>query len=74
VDELISRVKSQSLSKESLSHSTVDAEAVLKFLEGITTIIVTHEPDIAVQAKRLVKFKDGRIVYDGPVTDAGMSA
>jgi putative ABC transport system ATP-binding protein len=41
---------------------------------GITTIIVTHEPDIAVQAKRLVKFKDGRIVYDGPVTDAGMSA
>jgi len=42
--------------------------------QGITTVIVTHEPDIAVQAKRLVKFKDGRIVYDGPVTDAGMSA
>jgi putative ABC transport system ATP-binding protein len=42
--------------------------------QGITTVIVTHEPDIAVQAKRLVKFRDGRIVYDGPVTDAGMSA
>lgn len=41
---------------------------------GITTILVTHEPDIAAQAKRLVKFKDGRIVYDGPVTEAGMSA
>jgi putative ABC transport system ATP-binding protein len=41
---------------------------------GITTIIVTHEPDIAVQAKRLVKFRDGRIVYDGPVSEAGMSA
>jgi hypothetical protein len=43
VDELISRVKSQSLIKESLSHSTVEAEAVLEFLEGITTIIVVQE-------------------------------
>lgn len=38
--------------------------------EGITIVLVTHEPDIALFAKRLVRFTDGRIVYDGPVTPA----
>lgn len=33
--------------------------------EGITIVLVTHEPDIAAHAKRLVKFRDGRIVHDG---------
>jgi putative ABC transport system ATP-binding protein len=42
--------------------------------QGITTVLVTHEPDIAVQARRLVKFRDGRIVHDGEVSEAGMSA
>ncbi len=32
--------------------------------EGITTIMVTHEPDIAAYAKRTVIFKDGRIRLD----------
>ena len=35
--------------------------------EGITIVLVTHEPDIATYAKRLVRFVDGRIVHDGPV-------
>ena len=43
MDELISRVKSQSLIGESLSHSTGEAEAVLKFLDGITTIVEMEE-------------------------------
>lgn len=42
--------------------------------EHITIILVTHEPDIATYAKRLVKFKDGIIVYDGPVTKEGLTA
>jgi putative ABC transport system ATP-binding protein len=40
--------------------------------EGITIVMVTHEPDIAAYAKRRVVFRDGRIVSDTPVdpTDA----
>lgn len=34
---------------------------------GITIIVVTHEPDIARYAKRLVRIVDGEIEYDGPV-------
>ena len=35
--------------------------------QGITLILVTHEPDVARYAQRLVRFKDGRIVHDGEV-------
>jgi putative ABC transport system ATP-binding protein len=34
---------------------------------GITIVLVTHEPDIAAHARRLVQFLDGRIVHDGAV-------
>lgn len=34
--------------------------------EGITIVLVTHEPDIAAYAKRLVNFVDGVIHHDGP--------
>ena len=39
-------------------------------LEGITIVLVTHEPDIAAYAKRLVKFVDGMLTYDGEVSGA----
>jgi putative ABC transport system ATP-binding protein len=32
--------------------------------EGITIMLVTHEPDIAAHAKRIVTFRDGRILSD----------
>lgn len=41
--------------------------AILQHLnrdKGITTLIVTHEPDIAAYANRNIYFRDGRIVRD----------
>jgi putative ABC transport system ATP-binding protein len=32
--------------------------------QGITVVIVTHEPDIAAYAARVVTFRDGRLVGD----------
>ncbi len=38
--------------------------------DGITIVLVTHEPDIAGYAKRLIRLSDGNIVYDGPMEHA----
>ncbi|MBF4693186.1 ABC transporter ATP-binding protein [Fusibacter ferrireducens] len=48
------------------SHSTEEIMGIFKDLndEGATIILVTHEPDIAEQAKRVVTFKDGQIIDD----------
>lgn len=37
--------------------------------EGRTVIIVTHEPEIARYAKRILRFRDGLLESDEPVTD-----
>jgi putative ABC transport system ATP-binding protein len=44
--------------------------AELNERDGITIVLVTHEPDIAAYARRLVRLADGRVVYDGPVGHA----
>ena len=36
--------------------------------EAVTLILVTHETEIAQQAKRIIKMKDGRIIQDQAVT------
>ncbi|RJP19781.1 MAG: ABC transporter ATP-binding protein [Deltaproteobacteria bacterium] len=41
---------------------------------GITLVLVTHEPDISGYARRIVRFRDGRIVEDVPVTDRRRAA
>jgi len=36
---------------------------------GITILLVTHEPDIAAYSKRLMRLKDGHVLYDGPAAE-----
>jgi putative ABC transport system ATP-binding protein len=48
------------------SDDIMEALKVLNRERGITILLVTHEPDIAAHAKRLVRLKDGRVLYDGP--------
>jgi putative ABC transport system ATP-binding protein len=48
------------------SHSTEDVLRIFTRLnaEGRTVVLITHEPDIAEQAKRVVSLSDGKIVED----------
>jgi putative ABC transport system ATP-binding protein len=52
------------------SRTSVELMALLQELnrEGTTIVIVTHEPDIAAHAKRLVRFLDGRVLGDARQT------
>jgi putative ABC transport system ATP-binding protein len=36
---------------------------------GKTVVLITHEPDIAEHAKRMVVFRDGKVVEDRAVAD-----
>ena len=36
--------------------------------QSITVVLVTHEPDIARFGQRLIRLKDGRVIFDGPIT------
>jgi len=50
------------------SRTTDEVLAILEQLnrdEGLSIVIVTHESDVAAHAKRLVRLRDGRVVYDG---------
>jgi putative ABC transport system ATP-binding protein len=55
------------------THSSVEImELVVKLNResGITIILVTHEADIAAFSRRIVKFRDGRVVSDEPAKQA----
>jgi putative ABC transport system ATP-binding protein len=41
---------------------------------GITIVLVTHEPDIAAFAKRVIVFRDGRIESDAPRAPRGKAS
>ncbi len=49
------------------SQEIMDLFTKLNREEGITVVLVTHEPDIAKYANRLVRFVDGHLAHDGPV-------
>jgi putative ABC transport system ATP-binding protein len=51
------------------SHMTVEVMSLFQELndQGITILIVTHEPDVAKYAKRIVEVRDGHIIRDHPV-------
>jgi putative ABC transport system ATP-binding protein len=51
------------------SRTTIDVMAVFQELndEGITVLIVTHEPEVSVYAKRIVEVRDGCVLRDHPV-------
>ena len=36
---------------------------------GMTTVIVTHDPDVAAKCRRIIHMEDGRIVKDVPITE-----
>ncbi|MBK9608145.1 MAG: ABC transporter ATP-binding protein [Betaproteobacteria bacterium] len=48
------------------SNEIIDIFVKLNREQHMTVILVTHEPDIAARADRLVRLKDGVITYDGP--------
>jgi putative ABC transport system ATP-binding protein len=51
------------------SRMTVEVMALFQELneQGITVLIVTHEPEVATYAKRIVEVRDGHILRDRPV-------
>ncbi len=51
------------------SRTSVDVMSLFQELndQGITVIMVTHEPDIARYARRVVELRDGHIIRDEPV-------
>ncbi len=51
------------------TRTSVEVMAVFQGLNarGMTVLLVTHEPDIACYAKRIIELRDGRVVRDEPV-------
>jgi putative ABC transport system ATP-binding protein len=53
------------------SHSSEDVLRIFARLneEGRTVVLITHEPDVAEQAKRVIRLSDGEIVEDRRLLD-----
>jgi len=58
------------------SHTTVEIMALFRELneQGITIVLVTHEPEVAQYARRIVELRDGRVVRDHPANQEGEAA
>jgi putative ABC transport system ATP-binding protein len=62
------------------TRTSIEILALLQRLNGsgLTIVLVTHEPDVAKCAKRVLTFRDGRLTADetvaGPVDAAGLLA
>ena len=53
------------------SHTSEEIMALFQDLnrQGKTVVIVTHEEEIALHCKRIIRFKDGRVLVDEKVKD-----
>ena len=58
------------------SRTTIEVMALFQELndQGITIVLVTHEPDVAKYAKRIVEMRDGRVLRDRPIVNRGRAA
>jgi putative ABC transport system ATP-binding protein len=61
------------------SHTSLEIMALFQELnrQGMTVVLVTHEPDVARFARRLLRFRDGQLVSDEsqrPVAAAAIAA
>jgi putative ABC transport system ATP-binding protein len=58
------------------TRTSIEVMALFQALndQGITILIVTHEPDIAQYARRIVDVRDGLILKDHPVLDRRIAA
>jgi len=59
------------------SHTSLEVMALFQNLnrEGMTVVVVTHEPDVARFARRILRFRDGKVVSDdanAPVSAADL--
>jgi putative ABC transport system ATP-binding protein len=58
------------------SRTSVEIMEILQQLnedEGLTVVLVTHEPDIAQYARRALEFRDGRVRFDRLVKDRSIA-
>ena len=54
------------------SRTSIEIMALFQALndeDAITIVLVTHEPEIARYAKRILEMRDGRIIRDAPILD-----
>ena len=54
------------------SRSSEEIMSILQKLnaeQGITVVLVTHDPDLAAHARRIIHIRDGRIISDEPVAE-----
>ena len=58
------------------SKTSEDVMSVFQALneEGRTIVLITHEPDIAQYARRVVTFRDGKVISDVPVESRRLAA
>jgi putative ABC transport system ATP-binding protein len=58
------------------TRTTIEVMSLFQELneQGITIVLVTHEPEVAVYTRRIVEVRDGRIVRDEPVKNRRRAA